>query len=96
MTNDYDERTSLNAYRIILANVGILLRAAVFALLADGASSVLYLVLGSESAAYGVASVIFGVLALAIMLICGFSVKNMVMLKWHLSILYNQLQHLQP
>ncbi|MDZ4131661.1 MAG: MFS transporter, partial [Dethiobacteria bacterium] len=29
MTGDYDERTSLNAYRIVMANIGILLGAAV-------------------------------------------------------------------
>lgn len=78
MTGDYDERTSLNAYRIVMANIGILLGAAVFALLADGTASVFYQIFGSEKTAYGLAGAIFGVLALIIMLICVSSVTERV------------------
>ena len=45
MTNDYDERTTLNSIRIIMANLGLILGAAVFALLADGETSIFYGVL---------------------------------------------------
>jgi glycoside/pentoside/hexuronide:cation symporter, GPH family len=78
MTGDYDERTSLNAYRIVMANIGILLGAAVFALLADGTASVFYQIYGSEKTAYGLAGAIFGVLALIIMLVCVSSVTERV------------------
>jgi glycoside/pentoside/hexuronide:cation symporter, GPH family len=78
MTCDYDERTSLNAYRIVMANIGILLGAAVFALLADGTASVFYQIFGSEETAYGLAGAIFGVLALIIMLVCVSSVTERV------------------
>jgi glycoside/pentoside/hexuronide:cation symporter, GPH family len=78
MTRDYDERTSLNAYRIVMANIGILLGAAVFALLADGTASVFYQIFGSEKTAYGLAGAIFGVLALIIMLVCVSSVTERV------------------
>ena len=78
LTGDYDERTSLNAYRIVMANIGILLGAAVFALLADGTASVFYQIFGSEKTAYGLAGAIFGVLALVIMLICVSSVTERV------------------
>ena len=78
MTNDYDERTSLNAYRIVLANIGILMGAAIFALLADGTASLFYQIFASEKTAYGLAGALFGVLALLIMLICAFSIKERV------------------
>jgi glycoside/pentoside/hexuronide:cation symporter, GPH family len=78
MTGDYDERTSLNAYRIVMANIGILLGAAVFALLADGTASVFYQIYGSEKTAYSLAGAIFGVLALIIMLVCVSSVTERV------------------
>ncbi len=73
MTKDYDERTSLNGIRIICANVGLLLGAAVFAVLADGTESVFYGIFNSEPKAYMYSSMIFGALAAIIMLIC---VKN--------------------
>jgi glycoside/pentoside/hexuronide:cation symporter, GPH family len=76
MTGDYDERTSLNAYRIVMANIGILLGAAVFALLADGTASVFFQIFGSEKIAYSLAGAIFGLLALIIMLICATSVTE--------------------
>lgn len=78
MTGDYDERTSLNAFRIVLANIGILLGAAIFALLADGTASVFYQLYGSEKTAYGLAGAIFGVLALMIMLVCVSSVTERI------------------
>lgn len=76
MTKDYNERTSLNGIRIICANLGLLLGAAVFAVLADGTESVLYGILQNESKAYMYASMIFGALAAIIMLICVFSIKE--------------------
>ena len=76
MTDDYDERTSISGIRIAMANVGMLLGAAVFALLADGTESILYGALGSLSKAYAVASVIFGVLSSVIFFICSLTVKE--------------------
>lgn len=76
MTDDYDERTSISGIRIAMANVGMLLGAAVFALLADGTESLLYGAFGSLSKAYAVASVIFGVLASIIFFICSLTVKE--------------------
>lgn len=76
MTDDYDERTSISGIRIAMANVGMLLGAAVFALLADGTESILYGALGSLSKAYAVAAVIFGVLASVIFFVCAATVKE--------------------
>lgn len=76
MTQDYDERTSLNGIRIIFANIGLLLGAAIFALLAEGEGSILATAFGSVKTGYLVASIIFGFIALIIMLICGFGVKE--------------------
>ena len=76
MTDDYDERTSVSGIRIAMANVGMLLGAAIFALLADGTESLLYSALGSLSKAYAVASVIFGVLASVIFFVCSLVVKE--------------------
>lgn len=76
MTKDYNERTSLNGIRIICANLGLLLGAAVFAVLADGTESVLYGILQNEAKAYMYASMIFGALAAIIMLFCVFSIKE--------------------
>ena len=78
MTSDYDERTSLNGIRIIMANIGILLGAAVFALLADGNESILYGLFNSEKTSYLVASAIFGILSFVIMLISALNVKERV------------------
>ena len=76
MTSDYDERTSLNGYRIVLANVGILAGAALFAVFADGKESVFYPVFNSIPKAYLVTSLIFAALAIIIMFVCGFVVKE--------------------
>ena len=78
MTNDYDERTSLNAIRIIMANIGILLGAAVFSLLAEGEESILYSIDGTEKTAYAVAGVIFGVVAFTSMIIATLNVHERV------------------
>lgn len=76
ITNDYNERTSLNAVRIVMANVGILLGAALFGLLADGTESIFYESFGSLKIAYMVSAFIFGFLAFIIMLISGLNVKE--------------------
>ena len=76
MTKDYDERTSLNGYRIVMANIGILLGAAVFSLLCEGTESILFGVFGSVEKAYAVSGIIFGTLAFIIMLLCALNVKE--------------------
>lgn len=83
MTKDYDERTTLNSIRIIMANLGLIMGAAVFALLADGETSILYGVfiknnsqLDSAKYAYIVAAAIFGAIALVVWLLCCFGVKE--------------------
>lgn len=76
MTKDYDERTSLNGIRIICANIGLLLGAAVFAVFADGTESIFYGIFGSEAKAYMYSSIIFGALAAIIMLICVKNIKE--------------------
>lgn len=76
MTQDYDERTSLNSIRIILANVGMLLGAAVFSLLSEGSESILAQALGSVKSGYIAGASIFGVIAIIVMLICTFNVKE--------------------
>ena len=76
MTNDYDERTTLNSIRIIMANLGLILGAAVFALLADGETSIFYGVFHSEKYAYLAASGVFAAIALVVWLLCTFGVKE--------------------
>ncbi len=76
MTQDYDERTSLNGIRIILANIGMLLGAAVFSLLSEGSESILATAFNSVKTGYLVGAAIFGVIAAIIMLICAFNVKE--------------------
>lgn len=76
MTKDYDERTSLNSIRIILANVGLILGAAVFALLADGKTSIFYELFKDEKKAYVAAAAVFAVISLIVWLLCGFNVKE--------------------
>ena len=76
MTSDYDERTSLNVIRIIMANIGILLGAAVFALLADGNESILYGLFNSEKTSYLIASAILWYSFFIIMLISALNVKE--------------------
>ena len=76
MTDDYDERTSLNGYRIALANVGIIAGAALFAVLADGEESVFFPVFKTQSKAYLLTAGIFSVVAIIIMLICASVVQE--------------------
>ncbi len=84
MTKDYDERTNLNSIRIILANIGLILGAAVFSLLGEGRESLFYGVfrdagyadLDCLKYAYLVSSVVFAALALVIWLLCTFNVKE--------------------
>lgn len=76
MTQDYDERTSLNSIRIILANVGMLLGAAIFSLLSEGSESILAQAFHSEKTGYIVGAAIFGVIAIVVMLICAINVKE--------------------
>jgi sugar (glycoside-pentoside-hexuronide) transporter len=78
MTKDYDERTSLNGVRIIFANVGLLLGAAVFALLAEGEGSVFAQVFDSVKKGYTAASALFGILAMLIMILSGSLVRERV------------------
>ncbi len=78
MTNDYDERTSLNTVRIIMANIGLLLGAAIFALLAEGEESIFYKAFGSFQKAYLLSGVIFGVLAFIIMWLCASNVRERI------------------
>ena len=84
MTKDYDERTSLNSIRIIMANLGLILGAAVFSLLADGGESILCQafmvkypdVIEAEKYAFITAAAIFGAVALVVWLLCCFGVKE--------------------
>ena len=78
MTDNYDERTSLNGIRIALANVGIILGAALFALFADGQESVFYGVFGNEKYAYLASAGVFAALAVIVMLLCAFNIKERV------------------
>lgn len=76
MTQDYDERTSLNGIRIILANIGMLFGAALFSLLSEGEGSILAQAFHSVKTGYLVGAIIFGCLAAIIMLTCAFNVKE--------------------
>lgn len=78
MTDDYDERTSLNTVRIIMANIGLLLGAAVFALLADGQESIFYKAFGSLNKAYAFSGLIFGFIASITMFICAKKTKEKI------------------
>ncbi|MDE5618426.1 MAG: MFS transporter, partial [Clostridia bacterium] len=78
MTDDYDERTSLNGIRIALANVGIILGAALFALFADGTESLFYSLFKDFRKAYLAAAGIFAAIAVVIMLLCAFNIRERV------------------
>lgn len=78
MTDDYDERTSLNTTRIIMANIGLLFGAAIFALLAEGSESIFYKLFNSYQKAYALSGIIFGLLAFIIMFICAKNVKERI------------------
>ena len=83
MTKDYDERTTLNSIRIIMANLGLIMGAAIFALLADGETSIFYEMfiksnapLDSAKYAYMAAAAVFAAIALVVWLLCTFGVKE--------------------
>ena len=76
LSSDYDERTSLNGYRIALANVGLLLGAAIFGLLCDGNESILYEMFGNHEKSYVLGGIIFGLIAAVIMLLCALKIKE--------------------
>ncbi|MCX4363009.1 MAG: MFS transporter, partial [Clostridia bacterium] len=78
MTDNYDERTSLNGIRIALANVGIILGAALFALFADGQESLFYELFGNARHAYLASAGIFAFISIVIMLLCAGNVKERV------------------
>ncbi len=78
MTDDYDERTSLNTIRIIMANLGLLLGAAIFALLAEGPESLFYKIFASFQKAYLLSGAIFGLIAFITMFLCAKNVKERV------------------
>ena len=78
MTPNYDERTSLNGYRIVLANLGILIGAAVFAVLADGKESVFYGVFGELQKGYIISGAIYSVIGAVILFLCGLNVKERI------------------
>ncbi|MDD4212076.1 MAG: MFS transporter [Bacilli bacterium] len=78
MTQDYDERTSLNTVRIIMANIGLLMGAALFALLADGPESIFYKLFGSYQKAYAMSGFVFGLAAIIIMWLCARNIKERV------------------
>lgn len=78
MTSDYDERTSLNAVRLVMGNIGILLRDVIFSLLAEGQDCILYATDSTEKTVYILSGMIFGVVAMVNMLICTMNVKERV------------------
>ena len=78
MTDNYDERTSLNGIRIALANVGIILGAALFALFADGQESLFYQLFGDPRKAYMLSAAIFAVISIVIMLLCASNIHERI------------------
>lgn len=78
MTDNYDERTSLNGIRIALANVGIILGAALFALFADGQESLFYKLFGNAKHAYLMSASIFAIISIVIMLLCAGNIKERI------------------
>ena len=83
ITDDYDQRSSLTTARIILANVGLVLGAALFGLLAgeNTVFSELFVEAGYDrfeavKNSYLLSSAIFGLLAAVTMLISGLAVKE--------------------
>lgn len=70
MTDNYDERTSINSFRISMAFGGTLIGAALFSVLSEGQESLLYPLLGSEKYTFLAGSAILGALAFLCMMIC--------------------------
>lgn len=83
ITDDYDQRSSLTTVRIVLANVGLILGAALFGLFA-GDNTIFsnifveagYAQFEAVKNSYLISSAIFGLLASATMLISGLNVKE--------------------
>ena len=83
ITDDYDQRSSLTTTRIVLANVGLILGAALFGLFA-GDNTIFseifadagYAQFDAVKNSYLISSAIFGLLAAVIMLISGLNVKE--------------------
>ena len=83
ITDDYDQRSSLTTVRIVLANVGLILGAALFGLLAGDNTvfSDLFVEAGyprfeAIKQSYLISSLIFGLLASVTMMISGLKVKE--------------------
>lgn len=76
MTKDYDVRTSLTSFRIVMANIGLLFGAAVFSLFAEGQESVFYGITGNQSTAYLLSGICFGIIAALCTVICTLNVKE--------------------
>lgn len=83
ITDDYDQRSSLTTVRIVLANVGLILGAALFGLFAGDNTifSNIFVEAGyarfeAVKNSYLISSAIFGLLASATMLISGLNVKE--------------------
>ncbi len=83
ITDDYDQRSSLTTVRIVLANVGLILGASMFGLLAGDNTvfSNLFLEAGypqfeAIKKSYLVSSAVFGLLASVTMLISGLNVRE--------------------
>lgn len=80
MTDNYDERTQLTSWRMIFANLGTILGAAVFSTLAEGTSSVFYQLTQSQEKAYLLSSVCFGGFAALLIIISTLNVKERISL----------------
>ena len=83
MTQNYDERSSLTTVRIVMANVGLLLGAAIFGLLAGNGSifQELFISKGFEAYkatqySYMASSIVFGIISAITMLISGLGVHE--------------------
>ena len=76
ITKDYDERTTLNSIRIIFANIGLILGAAVFSLLGEGTESVFYGVFHELKYSYIASATVFGIIGAIVWLVCIFNCKE--------------------
>ncbi|MEG0486146.1 MAG: MFS transporter, partial [Oscillospiraceae bacterium] len=76
ITDDYDERTSINGWRVSIANLGMIVGSALFPLFADGTESLFYRAFGNEKQAYFFSSLLFGIVAGALMFLCALNVKE--------------------
>lgn len=76
ITDDYDERTSINGWRVSISNLGMIVGSALFPLFADGTESLFYRIFGNEKQAFFFSSLIFGIVAGALMFLCALNVKE--------------------